>query len=144
MSTATAPPRSPFAVNPVEFVLAIIGFIALALAAPFVWLLEGPMAGWHVGALLFTLMWALQRLVSKVIVGMDPTHAVGLSGITSIGRAMVTVMILFVIALKVDETVGLVAGGVFAAAFTFDLMGRTIIFAIREKERKAARKEIDA
>ena len=44
-------------------------------------------------------------------------------------------------ALKVDETVGLVAGGVFAAAFTFDLMGRTTLFAIREKQRKVARGE---
>jgi hypothetical protein len=72
---------------------------------------------------------------------MDPTHAVGMMGISSIGRAMIVVMALFVIAIKVDKTVGLVAGGVFAVAFTFDLLGRTTLFSIREKQQKAAKEE---
>jgi hypothetical protein len=122
-------------------VLAILGFIVLLLALPVVLLLSGPASGWLLGSVLFTGSWLVQRFIGKVSEGLDPTQAVGLTGISSIGRAVVVVMILFVIALKVDETVGLVAGGVFAAAFTFDLMGRTTLFAIREKQRKLARGE---
>lgn len=138
-SAAAAIHTPPTESKALEFVMAILGYIALALAIPFVALLGGPHMGWLAGAALFTASFAAQRFIGRVTQGMEPTHAVGLSGITSIGRAMVVVLILFVVALKVDETIGLVAGGVFAAAFTFDLMGRTIIFAIREKERKFAK-----
>ena len=139
MTSAAAPAPVPVRANPTEFVLAILGFIVLLLALPVVLLLDGPMGGWLLGAALFAGSWFAQRFITKVSEGLDPTQAVGLTGISSIGRAVVVVMILFVVALKVDETVGLVAGGVFAAAFTFDLMGRTTLFAIREKQRKIAR-----
>lgn len=138
MTSAAATPAQLRA-TPIEFVLAILGFIALALALPFVLVLGGPLAGWGLGAALFVASWGAQRFIAKVSEGMDPTHAVGLTGISSIGRAIVTVMILFVVALKWNETIGLVAGGVFAAAFTFDLMGRTTLFGIREKTRRLAR-----
>jgi hypothetical protein len=141
MTTAATPPPVPLRANPTEFVLAILGFIVLVLALPVVLLLSGPASGWLLAAALFAGSWFAQRFITKVSEGLDPTQAVGLTGISSIGRAVVVVMILFVIALKVDETVGLVAGGVFAAAFTFDLMGRTTLFAIREKQRKIARGE---
>lgn len=141
MTTAAAPNPAPLRANPTEFILAILGFIVLLLALPVVLLLAGPVSGWTLGAALFAGSWAAQRFISKVSEGLDPTQAVGLTGISSIGRAVVVVMLLFVVALKVDETVGLVAGGVFAAAFTFDLMGRTTLFAIREKQRKLERGE---
>jgi len=139
MTSAAATTPVPLRAKPTEFVLAVLGFAALLLTLPFVLLLGGPIGGWLLGAALFAASWGAQRFVVRITDGMDPTHAVGLSGISSIGRAIVIVMILFVVALKVDETAGLVAGGVFAAAFTFDLMGRTTMFAIREKERKAAK-----
>lgn len=141
MTTAAAPSPVPLRANPTEFVLAILGFIVLLLALPVVLLLGGPIGGWLLGAGLFAGSWFAQRFITNVSEGLDPTQAVGLTGISSIGRAVVVVMILFVVALKVDETAGLVAGGVFAAAFTFDLMGRTTLFAIREKQRKVARGE---
>ena len=141
MTTAAAPSPVPLRASPTEFVLAILGFIVLLLSLPIVLLLAGPTGGWLFGAGLFTASWFAQRFITKVSAGLDPTQAVGLAGISSIGRAIVVVMILFVVALKVNETVGLVAGGVFAAAFTFDLMGRTTLFAIREKQRRAARGE---
>jgi hypothetical protein len=142
MTTAATPPPVPLRANPMEFVLAILGFLALALALPIVLLMGGPINGWMLGVALFTGSWAAMRFITRVSADLDPTHAVGLTGISSIGRAIVVVMILFVVALKVDETVGLVAAGVFAAAFTFDLMGRTTLFAIREKQKKIDRGEI--
>ncbi len=136
MTTAAAPNPVPLRANPTEFVLAILGFIVLLVALPVVLLLDGPIGGWLFGAGLFAASWGAQRFITKVSEGLDPTQAVGLTGISSIGRAIIVVMILFVVALKVDETAGLTAGGVFAAAFTFDLMGRTTLFALREKQRK--------
>ncbi len=136
-STVAVAPEAP-RVDLIEFVLAVVGFIALILLLPFVLILSGPFAGWFLGAVLFSLSWAGQRFVTRMSERMDPTHAVGVTGISSIGRAMLVVAILFVIALKVDETVGLVAGGVFAAAFTLDLIGRTVLFSILEKKRRIA------
>ena len=60
----------------------------------------------------------------------------GLTGIASIGRAFIIVAILFVIALRVDRTIGLVAAGVFASAFTIDLLSRSVLFGIQEKKRR--------
>lgn len=146
MTTATVagpgPGPGPVRANPTEFVVAVLGFVALILSLPFVVLLSGPFVGWLIGAILFIASWAAQRFLMKVSEDLDPTYAVGLMGISSIGRAVIVVMILFVIALKVDKTVGLVAAAVFAAAFTFDLMGRTTLFAIREKNRKAALEDV--
>jgi len=141
MTTAAAAQPAPVRANPVEFILAVLGFIALIICLPFVLVLGGPFLGWFLGALLYTASWAALLYMTKISAGMDPTHAVGMMGISSIGRAMIVVMALFVIAIKVDKTVGLVAGGVFAVAFTFDLLGRTTLFSIREKQQKAAREE---
>lgn len=144
VTTAVAPSIDGPSLRGSDLILGYIGWMALVICLPFVVLLEGPATGWLVGTVLFAGSFAAQRFIGRVTEGMDPTHAVGLAGISSIGRAMVTVMILFVVALKVDKTVGLVAGGVFAAGFTFDLMGRTLIFAIHEKERKAAQLAVQA
>ena len=144
MRTAAAPNPVPLRANPTEFILAILGFIALLVALPVALLLGGPLGGWLLAAALFAASWASQRFITRISEGLDATQAVGLTGISSIGRAVVVVMILFVVALKVDKTAGLVAGGVFAAAFTFDLMGRTTLFAIREKQRKIARSDRSA
>ena len=61
-----------------------------------------------------------------------------LIGIGSIIRALFIFGILFVVAYKVDRELALIGSGVFAAAFTADLLGRTMIHALRAKERKAA------
>jgi hypothetical protein len=139
VTTAAAPTIEAPSLRGVDIVLGYLGWAALVLCLPFVLLLGGPILGWLVGAVLFGGSFAAQRFVGRVTESMDPTQAVGLSGISSIGRAMVVVMILFVVALQGDRTVGLVAGGVFAAAFTFDLMGRAMIFAIHEKDRRTAK-----
>ena len=44
--------------------------------------------------------------------------------------------ILFVVALRFSERAGLTAAGVFLVAFTLDLMGRTLLFSLRERARR--------
>ncbi len=139
MTTAVAALPDAPREGPVEFILATVGFLTLIFALPFVLVLSGPFTGWLIGAVLFTASWAAQRFIVRMSERMDPTHAVGTLGISSIGRAFVVVGILFVIALKVDETIGLVAAGVFAVAFTFDLMGRSILFSLQDKRRRIER-----
>ena len=59
------------------------------------------------------------------------------AGISSfIARAWLIAIILFVVAARFDRTAGLTAAGVFLAAFTFDLMGRTLLFTVNERARK--------
>ncbi len=122
--------------RPIEFTFAILGFIVVALALPVVVLAGGSFDGWLLGAALFTFSWFVQIGIAKVAEGLEPTMAVGLIGISSIGRAVVVVLLLFLFAGKVDRVMGLIGAGVFAAAFTFDLTGRSVLHALREKAKK--------
>mgnify|MGYP001208018717 CR=1 FL=1 len=125
--------RAPRAI---EFTFAILGFVVIAIALPVVLLAGGSFNGWLLGAGLFTFSWVIQIGIMKVAQGLDPTMAVGLVGLSSIGRAVIVVLMLFLFAGKVDRVMGLIGAGVFAAAFTFDLMGRSVLHAIRQKEKK--------
>jgi hypothetical protein len=131
----SAPRRARGLDRPFEFVLSVLGLIAVVLALPVVLLLGGPVSGWLLGAVLWAANWGAQLTLARFAVNMPATHAVGLSGFSFIGRAWLVAAILFVVALKFSETAGLTAAGVFLVAFTFDLMGRTLLFATRERER---------
>ncbi|MBM3665279.1 MAG: hypothetical protein FJW92_05760 [Actinobacteria bacterium] len=138
MSSAVATAPQSDRPDVLEFVLATLGFITLLIELPFVMLLGGPFMGWFIGAFLFAASWGAQVAITRMAERMDPTQAVGIAGISSIGRAIIVVAILFVVALRVDKTIGLVAAGVFAVAFTIDLLSRSILFGIREKKRRLA------
>ncbi len=118
------------------FLISGIGVIAAILSLPVVLLLGGPLNGWILGLALWSANWWLQLLTGKLAINAQPTAAVGLSGISFITRAWLTAIILFVIALKYDKTIGLVAAGVFLVAFTCDLAGRTALFAINNRATK--------
>jgi hypothetical protein len=124
--------------RPFEFVLSVLGLIAVLAALPVVLLLGGPIGGWLLGAALWAANWGAQLALAKVAVGMPATTAVGLSGFSFIGRAWLVAAILFVVALRYSETAGLTAAGVFLVAFTFDLMSRTLLFSLRERSRRAS------
>lgn len=113
-----------------------IGVIVAVLCLPVVLLAGGPLNGWIVGLALWSANWGLQLLTAKIAINSTPTAAVGMSGISFISRAWLVAIILFVVALRYDESVGLAAAGVFLAAFTCDLIGRTMLFAIAQKARK--------
>jgi hypothetical protein len=135
VATTSTPPSSPMtdAPRPLVFVASGIGMIVAILSLPVVLLLGGPLNGWVLGVVLWGINWALQIWTAKVAVGSSPTVAVGMSGVSFISRAWLTAIVLFVIALKYDEAIGLTAAGVFLAAFTCDLAGRTMLFAMRSK-----------
>jgi hypothetical protein len=113
-----------------------IGLIVAILTLPVVLLAGGPLNGWVLGVALWSANWALQLLTGKLALGASPTTAVGMSGISFISRAWLVAIILFVIALRYDEEIGLTAGAVFLVAFTCDLAGRTALFAMRQRARK--------
>jgi len=105
---------------------------------PVVLLLGGPAGGWTLGVLLWVLNWAGQIFTGRAARNISSVAAVGMSGISFISRAWITAIILFIVALKYSEAVGLTAAGIFLVAFTLDLMGRTILFATSQKITKAA------
>ena len=132
----TVAPSASREMRPFAFVASILGLVAGFLALPIVLLAGGPIGGWLLGMGLWVANWLGQLAMAKVALGSPPTMAVGLSGISFIARAWLIAIILFIVALRFDETVGLTAAGVFLAAFTFDLMGRTLLFTVNERARK--------
>jgi hypothetical protein len=122
--------------RPLTFLASGAGLIVAILCLPVVLLAGGPLNGWIVGVALWSANWGLQIFTAKIAINSTPTAAVGLSGISFISRAWLVAIILFVIALRYDESVGLTAAGVFLAAFTCDLVGRTMLFVMAQNARK--------
>jgi hypothetical protein len=135
MTVAATAPTSA-GPRPVVAIASCIGLIVAFLMLPVVLILGGPLNGWVLGVVLWGANWSLQLATGKFAVTVSPTAAVGLAGISFITRAWLTAGILFVIALKYDETIGLVAAGVFLVAFTCDLAGRTVLYALRQQVGK--------
>jgi hypothetical protein len=134
--TTAAPAPTSSTPRPLTAIASGIGLIVAVLTLPVVLILDGPLNGWVLGVLLWTANWSLQLLTAKAAMNVSATAAVGMSGISFISRAWIVAIILFVIALKYDETIGLAAAGVFLAAFTCDLLGRTFLFAMSQRIRK--------
>jgi hypothetical protein len=131
--TVAATASTTDAPRPLIAIISAIGIIVAVLTLPVVLLFGGPLNGWVLGVVLWAANWSLQLLTAKLVVNTSPTAAVGLSGISFISRAWLVAIILFVIALNYDEQIGLTAGVVFLVAFTCDLVGRTILFALRQR-----------
>ena len=134
--TTAAPAPTSSTPRPVTAIASGIGLIVAVLCLPVVLLLGGPLNGWVLGVLLWSANWWLQLLTAKLALNSTPTAAVGMSGISFISRAWLTAIVLFVIALKYDEQIGLTAAGVFLVAFTCDLAGRTALFAMNQRVKK--------
>ena len=136
MSVATSPAleRNVSTGGPTAFFFSTIGLLAALLALPVVLLLGGPIEGWLLGAGLWVVNWIGQLYTGKVSVGLKPTAAVGVTGVSFIARAWIVAIVLFVFALQVSETIGLAAAGVFLAAFTFDLLGRSVLHAMSQQD----------
>jgi hypothetical protein len=119
--------------RPLIAIASAIGIIVAVLTLPIVLLAGGPLNGWVLGVVLWAANWSVQLLTAKLVVNVSPTAAVGLSGVSFISRAWLVAIVLFVIALNYDEQIGLTAGAVFLVAFTCDLIGRTILFALKQR-----------
>ncbi len=133
-----APSSAPLADSTVARAASAIGVLVALLTLPVVLLAGGPFTGWVLGVVLWIGNWTLQLMTAKYALGLQATAAVGVSGVSFIARAWLVALVLFIVALRFDETVGLTAAAVFLAAFTCDLGGRTILFSIQQKMRKAA------
>ena len=134
--TTAAPAPTSSTPRPLTAIASGIGIIVAVLTLPFVLLMGGPLNGWILGVLLWSANWWLQLLTGKLVSDANATTAVGLAGLSFISRAWLTAIILFVIALRYDEEIGLTAGVVFLIAFTCDLGGRTVLYAINQRARR--------
>jgi hypothetical protein len=134
--TTAAPAPTSSTPRPVTAIASGIGLIVAVLCLPFVLLMGGPLNGWILGVVLWSVNWYLQLLTGRLVSDANPTTAVGLAGLSFISRAWLTAIILFVIALRYDEEIGLTAGVVFLIAFTCDLGGRTVLYAVNQRARR--------
>jgi hypothetical protein len=124
----------PPGVRPVQVAVAFIGLAVCVVALPVVIALDGPVWGWILGTALWCANWGAQRLADRIAYSAEnPVMAVGVAGISRMARAFAVFLILMLVGLKVSEPVALTAGGVFVAAFTLDLMGRTLSFQTTRK-----------
>jgi hypothetical protein len=114
-----------------------IGLLVALLALPVVLLLGAPLGGWVLGFVLWCINWGIALAMAKMSLGMTATAAVGVSGVSFIARAWLIAIVLFVVALRYSEPAGLTAAAVFLGAFTTDLLGRTVLFASRQRAPKA-------
>lgn len=133
--TTAAPATTPSSHRPLTAIASGIGIIVAVLTLPLVLLMGGPLNGWILGVVLWSANWYLQLLTGRLTADANPTTAVGLAGLSFISRAWLTAIILFVIALRYDEQIGLTAGVIFLVAFTCDLGGRTVLYAINQRAR---------
>jgi hypothetical protein len=90
------------------------------------------------GTVLWIINWAVALATARRVMNASPTTAVSVSGVSFVARAWMVALVLFVVALRYSEEAGLAAAGVFLAAFTFDLLGRTLIYAGRERTAAAS------
>jgi hypothetical protein len=118
------------------FAAAILGIIVCIVALPVVVLLEGPLVGWALGAGLWVINWTLAQMATKFSIGASPVAGVGVAGGSIMFRAFFVVIVLWIIAVRVSEPIGLTAAAVFLAAFSFDLMGRMMLFSLLERARQ--------
>jgi hypothetical protein len=126
-------PVSP-GVRPFQVAVAYIGLAVCVLAFPVVLLLDGTFWGWALGVVLWYANWGAQRLSDRIAYSAEnPVMAVGVAGITRMARAFAVFLILMLVGLKVSEDAALAAGGVFVAAFTLDLLGRTLSFQMTKR-----------
>ena len=129
-----APSRAAIAVT-------VASLIVCAVALPVVLAFGGPLNGWVLGTGLWLANWSVQLFTAKHALRMGQTAAVGVTGISFVIRAWTIAGILFITALKFSEEVALIAGIIFIVAFTADLIGRGMAFALRERDRETAATE---
>jgi hypothetical protein len=118
------------------FAAAILGIIVCIVALPVVPLVHGPLAGWALGAGLWVINWTLAQMATKFSIGASPAAGVGVAGGSIMVRAFLVVIVLYVVAIRVSQPIGLTAAIVFLSAFSFDLMGRVMLFSIMERARE--------
>lgn len=128
MTTAVYPsPRD----GALPFVAAVLGTVVALVALPVVLVAQGPAAGWMLGFGLWLANWFATLATSKFSLTASPTTAVGVTGISLMARAWTVAIVLFLVAIRVSEGIALTAAFVFLAAFTFDLAGRALLYAMQ-------------
>ena len=131
-------PASKEASRRVTVIATAASLAACLVALPIVLALGGPLNGWVLGTVLWIANWSVQLFTAKHAMTMGQTAAVGITGISFVIRAWSVAGVLFITALRFDETVALGGAAIFLVAFTADLLGRGLAFAAREKANAPA------
>ena len=123
-------------VKPFDFFCSSLGLFALLLTLPFVFIADGKLSGWFIGAALWVVSWVVGLALARFAQNLDGPQAIGIAGMSFMVRAWIAFAILFIVAAKYDRIAGITAAAVFAAGFTLDLAGRTMLNALKSKSRE--------
>ncbi len=105
---------------PNRLVPMVAGGLVLAVALPVFVVAGWPLAGWVLGALLWTAAQALGLLLARLRTGADNLAASGVVGIGMTFRAVAVGVVLIAVA-ATDGTLALAAGLLYALAYTLEL-----------------------
>jgi hypothetical protein len=107
---------------------AVAGTAVLALALPVFLLVDWPLAGWALGAVLWLAAQALGLLLTRLPVGAAALRSSGVVGVVMTFRAVAVGVVLVAVA-ATDASVGLAAAGVYGLAYTLELaLALTVYF----------------
>jgi hypothetical protein len=98
----------------------LAGGLVLAVALPVFFVADWPLAGWVLGALLWTAAQGLGLLLARLRTGADNLAASGVVGIGMTFRAVAVGVVLIAVA-ATDGTLALAAGLLYALAYTLEL-----------------------
>jgi hypothetical protein len=100
---------------------AVAGGAVVALALPVFAVAGWPLSGWALAAVLWVAAQAFALLLARLPLDADNLAAAGMRGIGTTSRALL-VGIPLVVATVSDERVGIAAAGVYALAYTVELL----------------------
>lgn len=100
---------------------AVAGGAIVALALPVFAVAGWPLSGWALAAVLWAGAQAFALLLGRLPLDADNLAAAGMRGIGTTSRALL-VGVPLVVATVTDETVGIAAAGVYALAYTVELL----------------------
>jgi hypothetical protein len=100
---------------------AVAGGAVVALALPVFAVAGWPLSGWALAGVLWVAAQAFGLLLARLPMGADNLAAQGMRGIGTTSRGLL-VGIPLVVATVADERVGIAAAGVYALAYTVELL----------------------
>ncbi len=100
---------------------AVAGGAVIALALPVFAIAGWPLAGWALAAVLWGAAEIFALVVARLPGGPDNLAAAGMRGIGTTSRALLVGIPLVVVTVS-DESVGIAAAGLYAIAFTVELL----------------------
>ena len=100
---------------------ALAGTLVVLVALPIVLLVDAPLGGWALGAVLWFAGEALGFLLARLPLGADNLAASGMRGVGMTFRGIAVMVVLIAVVAFGDEAVAVTAAAIYVAAYSLEL-----------------------